>query len=313
MFTIEIDTQEFTQPENLLKDLAMQDCLRLARPHQFIKNGFIFLPIFFGHKLTDPDTFVSVCLAFVSFCLISAAVYCYNDIKDVDEDRRHPTKRYRPIAAGRISMPAAYASMAALLASGLLLSLSFLGLDVVYLLLFYLAINLAYTLKLKQVALIDVTCIAVGFVLRVEVGGLAGNVEVSHWLALMTFLLALFLALGKRYDDFKLSSGGNMMRKSISGYNLEFIQAAMVAMAAVTIVCYIMYAVSPQTVEYYGRNDVYMTTFWVILGILRYLQLTFVLENSGSPTKVMFQDRFIQLIMLGWLATFSYFLYAIPE
>jgi 4-hydroxybenzoate polyprenyltransferase len=176
----------------------------------------------------------------------------------------------------------------------------------------YLFLNLAYSLSLKHVAIIDVVCIATGFVLRVFAGGAAAEVQVSHWLVLMVFLLAIFLALAKRRDDLVLNSQGhNNIRRSLHNYNLDFVSHSMVAMTSITIVSYILYTVSPEVVEKHGTNNLYLTTFWVVIGFLRYMQITFVDQKSGSPTIILLKDAFMQVIIVLWLTTYYLLLYVL--
>ena len=165
-------------------------------------------------------------------------------------------------------------------------------------------INIFYSFKLKHIAIVDIFIIAFGFVLRLFIGGTCGNIELSHWIILMTFLLALFLALAKRRDDVMLSSQGKTLRKNIDGYNYEFISASMILMSGVIIVSYILYTVSNDVVEKFNTSNLYLTSIFVILGILRYMQITFVEQNSGSPTKVVLTDRFLQITILLWLISF---------
>ena len=173
----------------------------------------------------------------------------------------------------------------------------------------YIFLNTFYSLKLKHFAVIDVTTVAIGFVLRVFAGGFAIGILPSHWLVLMTFLLALFMSLAKRRDDLLLARCGNPHRKSLDGYNLEFVSGAMMVMAAVTIVSYILYTVSPDVIQKHGTANLYLSTFWVIIGLLRYMQVTFVREKSGSPTQVLLRDRFLQLVIFLWLLTFLGLIY----
>jgi len=151
--------------------------------------------------------------------------------------------------------------------------------------------------------------IALGFVLRILIGGAVTNTHLSHWIILMTFIFALFLALAKRRDDvLNYLQTGNKARKNIQGYNLEFLNVAITVMATVVVVCYLMYCTSVEIVGRFGDN-VYLTSFFVILGILRYLQLTFVWLISGSPTLVLLRNRFLQLIILGWILSFFVIIY----
>ncbi len=288
---------------------SLNDYIRLVRPHQFVKNLFVFLPSFFGHRLGDPAALWTACLAFAGFCLAGGAVYVFNDLRDVEDDRKHPSKKDRPIASGQVTPGEAVRLIMILLTGALAVALVVADWRYLAVLFSYLGLNVAYSLGLKHKAIVDVSCIAVGFVLRIFAGAIAVEVRPSQWIVLMTFLLALFLALAKRRDDLVLSQEGQRMRKALDGYNLEMVSSAMNLMAAVTIVSYIMYTVSPEVAAYYGSRQLYLTTIWVILGILRYLQVTYVRLKSGSPTKVLLQDRFMQLVVLAWLATFFLVIY----
>ena len=170
--------------------------------------------------------------------------------------------------------------------------------------------NIAYCFKLKHYAIIDVTIIAIGFVLRVLAGGFATDTWVSHWLVLMTFLLALMLAFTKRYDDFSIyEQTGSKPRISITGYNKAFINEATAIVAAITMVCYIMYTMSEEVTARLGTRYLYLTSGWVLAGILRYLQNMIVYNQSGSPTKSLIKDRFIHICVIGWLVSFFVIIY----
>jgi 4-hydroxybenzoate polyprenyltransferase len=192
----------------------------------------------------------------------------------------------------------------------LILSTTSLGISLLFntelftVLLIYFLLNIAYTLKLKHIAILDIFIIASGFVLRLFAGSSVTEIPLSMWIILMTFLLALFLALAKRRDDVLLSLEGQETRKNIDGYNLEFVNASMVLMAGVVIVSYLMYTISPEVEGRLGTEHLYLTSFFVILGIFRYMQITFVEEDSGSPTKVVIRDKFLKLTILFWLISF---------
>ena len=283
--------------------------VQLARPPQYLKNGFIFLPLFFGHRLHDLNAVWAAWWAFVAFCLAASSVYAVNDIHDIQEDRQHPAKKFRPLAAGVLSKSEASLFALVLMALSLAVSLTFLGPVFLLPLAAYLLLNLVYSYGLKHLAIIDVFCIALGFVLRIFAGGLAADVWISHWLVLMTFLLALFLALAKRRDDLLLAANGINVRRSLDNYNLEFISLSMVLMAAVIIVSYILYTVSPEVVSKHGTNNLYLTSIWVVMGLLRYMQITFVEQRSGSPTLILLKDSFLRVIILLWLLSFYLLFY----
>ena len=284
--------------------------VKLARPHQYVKNAFVFLPLFFGWKLTDPAALRSACLAFAAFCLAASAVYVVNDLKDVEEDRAHPTKRNRPLASGALAPGQGLRFAGALLSGAAVLTLVLGSGGFAAILAGYLVINALYSFVLKHRALIDLACIAVGFVLRVFAGGVVTAVTPSHWIVLMTFLLALFLGFAKRRDDLLLSAAGcEKTRRSLDGYNLEFVSASMIIMAAVVIVSYILYTLSPEVIAKHGSDKLYLTAIFVILGVLRYLQITLVECKSGSPTLVLLRDGFVQASLGLWIVSFYLILY----
>lgn len=294
------------------KNLFMEIVI-LLRPHQWLKNLFIFLPVFFDKHLGELAYVIPVIVAFIAFCFVASAIYCFNDIYDVESDRLHPKKCKRPIALGTISKSQGYFIMLFMLLlsfTTILLFLpnrQFLTLGIVA---FYVLINIAYCIRLKQIALLDVFIIAFGFVLRIMVGGVSANIWISQWIVLMTFLLALFLAFAKRRDDVLIyEETGMKARKNINRYNVEFMNQAISIVSAITIVCYILYTVSSEVMLRMNTPYLYITSIWVLLGILRYLQVTIVDVKSGSPTKVLLKDRFIQCAVLGWISTFLIIIY----
>lgn len=288
---------------------AVRGLVRLARPHQYLKNLFVLLPVFFGWKLGDAPAMWGAVKAFVVFCLAASAVYVFNDLRDAAEDRQHPVKRQRPVASGVVSRGLAWGFAAALLGAALLLTPFVPGRNFFAILLAYLVINIAYSLGIKHMAIVDLISIAVGFVLRVFAGGSASGITPSHWIVIMTFLLALFLGLAKRRDDLLLAAGGAKSRKSLDGYSLEFVSLCMAVMGAVVIVSYILYTLSPDVMAKHGTDQLYLTGLWVVAGILRYIQITFVEKRSGSPTQVLLRDAFIQVCIGLWVVSCWLILY----
>ncbi|MCB9233535.1 MAG: decaprenyl-phosphate phosphoribosyltransferase [Bacteroidia bacterium] len=287
----------------------MMEYLKLLRIHQYVKNGFILLPMFFALRITETELLWKTLLVAAGFSLVASSIYILNDLFDVKEDRAHPTKKSRPIASGAISPRNASLLMGLIAAAGLAIIFA-ISQASFYLTLLYLANNLLYSLKLKHIPILDVCMISLGFVLRLFVGAkVATDLPLSMWIILMTYLLALFLGMAKRRDDVLLANEGAKVRKNIDGYNLEFINGAMMIMASVTIVSYISYTISPGITEKFGSNNLYLTVFFVILGILRYMQLTFVEQKSGSPTKILLKDLFLQLTLAGWVIAFILLLY----
>lgn len=292
--------------------MNIRHIIKVARPTHWIKNIFVFLPVFFGGALLNTTEVVAAALTFMSFSLAASAIYCLNDIIDVDADRAHPVKCKRPIASGSITIPQAYGMMTvSLLLSILLMFLLPEGhAKSILVIIAYFVINVAYCLRLKEYAIIDVCIIASGFVLRILAGGYATGVHLSKWIVLMTFLLTLFLAFAKRRDDvLRMNTTGRAPRKNTSRYNLTFINQAITITGSVMVVCYVMYTVSPEIIAQFATDKLYLTSILVILAILRYLQISVVDEKSGDPVKVALSDRATQLILLAWLLSFLIIIY----
>lgn len=291
----------------------MKEIIKLLRPQQWLKNGFVFLPLFFDGKLMDLECLMAALWAFLAFSLAASGIYCLNDLIDVEADRRHPKKCKRPIASGAVSKTVAMLLVAVCLVASM--SVCFLlgsevRMAVILVVAGYFVMNIAYCLRLKQKAIVDVFVISVGFVLRILVGGIATGVVLSQWIVLMTFLLALFLAFAKRRDDVVIYEGtGVLPRKNVDRYNLPFMNQVIGIVSAITIVCYIMYTVSPEVVSRFNSQYVYVTSVFVLAGIVRYLQLTIVDVKSGSPTKVLAHDRFTQLCIGLWIVSFVAIIY----
>ena len=289
----------------------MKPIIQLLRPQQWLKNLFVFLPLFFDRHLFDVDLLVPCILTSIAFCFAASGIYCFNDIQDAEVDRRHPDKCNRPIASGAVGKTTGYIVMAVCL----LVSLALVGVighswPLFLVIGAYIIMNIAYSLKLKHLAIVDVFIIATGFVLRVLAGGFATGILVTHWIVLMTFLLTLFLAFAKRRDDvIEFKASGVVTRKAASHYNLQFLNEAISIVASITMVCYILYSVSPEVVERFDSPYVYLTSLFVLAGIIRYLQLTIVDVKNGNPTRVLLHDRFIQCCIAGWIAAFALIIY----
>lgn len=289
--------------------LKIAAIIKLMRPHQYVKNLFIFLPIFFALKITDIALLTNAFIAFIAFSLTASAIYTLNDYHDIEEDRQHPKKKNRPLASGEISKSQAIVILLILSVTGFILMAS-LSLEATAILIAYVLMNIAYSFHLKHVAILDVMTIAIGFVMRLFTGSAVTGIHLSMWIVIMTFLLALFMALAKRRDDVLIYlDTGKKMRKVIDGYNLQFLDTAMAIMASVVIVAYVIYTTSAEVLARVHSEYLYLTAVFVILGIMRYLQVAFVLKDSGSPTKILLKDRFMQLTLIGWIITFTWILY----
>lgn len=286
----------------------MKQYLKLIRVEQYIKNAFVFAPLFFDSQFLNLDNLINVILAFLCFCTISSSVYIFNDYFDINEDKNHPQKRYRPLASGSISIKNGLVLMLILMISSITVSY-LISVELFLVIISYLALNFLYSKWLKHIAILDVNIIAVGFILRIVAGSVVSDVVPSIWILLITYLLALFLGISKRRTDVILAENGNDVRKNIEGYNLIFIDVILGILASIIIVSYIFYCISPEVQLHYHSKLLYVSIIFVVNGIFRYLKLVFVDQSTYSPTKIVLNDRFIQFTILGWLLLMSYLLY----
>ena len=289
---------------------TLKNIFTLIRPHHYIKNLFIFLPLFFAGQIKNPNLLISALIAFMAFSLSASCIYILNDYKDIEEDRQHPKKKYRPLASGTISKKSATSIMFIFIIIGIF-TMAILSLEALAILGAYIILNICYSYYLKHIAILDINIIATGFVLRLFVGSAVTGIQLSMWIVIMTFLLALFLALAKRRDDVLIFlDTGNRMRKVVDGYNLPLIDGAMMIMASVVIVAYILYTTSNDVIQRLHSEHLYLTALFVILGILRYLQIVFVEQNGGSPNNILLKDKFIQVTILAWILSFVLIIYS---
>ena len=292
----------------------MKNLIRLIRPKQWIKNLIVLLPVFFGGALLHPSAIYAGLITTLSFSFAASSIYCLNDIIDIEDDKHHPIKCNRPLASGAISIPQGYTLMVLMLI--LSMASTFLlydhQLETAGVIAFYWLLNIGYCLKLKQYAIIDVCIVAFGFVLRVLAGGISTSIHLSKWIVLMTFLLMLFLSFAKRRDHVvRMNETGHAPRQNTIRYNLTFINQAITITSSVTLVCYIMYTVSPETIQNFHTDYLYLTSVFVLVGLLRYIQIAVVDKKSGDPTKVILRDRFTQLIVLAFGLAFLFIIYVL--
>lgn len=294
----------------------MKDIIKLLRPYQWLKNLFVFAPVFFNGSVLDIDYLLPSFMVFFSFCMAASSIYCFNDIYDAETDRMHPIKRNRPIASGAVSKNMGYCLVIICLVLSIIMIFSFCWhsdsarIIIFTLIIFYVLLNIAYCVWLKHKAIVDVFIIAMGFVIRIYAGGAATGIELTNWLVLMTFLLALFLAFAKRRDDVAMyETTGKVVRDNITRYTLDYMNQVIGIIASVTMVCYIMYTVSPEVIDRFHSSKIYLTSVFVLAGIVRYLQVTMVDVKSGSPTKVLLHDKFIQSCVFGWILSFVLIIY----
>jgi decaprenyl-phosphate phosphoribosyltransferase len=279
----------------------------LMRPRQWVKNTFVFAPLFFTPLVLSMETAIATVIAFVSFCCVSSGIYCLNDLRDRDSDRKHPKKRLRPLASGQVTAPAAVILSFLLLAVGFGVSVMKIPMVAVVLVV-YVAVNVAYSLWLKNIAIIDVLVISFGFVLRVYAGAFVIGVTPTPWIQICAGLLALFIALAKRRDDVVLEIGTEH-RVSLSGYTRLFLDVCIGVTLSALLVSYMIFTLNDEAMDRLGSDGLFLTVPFVIAGIFRYLQLTLVFERSGSPTELIFKDGFLILSVAGWLLVYGYLIY----
>jgi decaprenyl-phosphate phosphoribosyltransferase len=283
--------------------------VRTVRPHQWVKNVFVLAPLFFAKDLFEPRLFLRAAGAFGVFCVLAGAVYTINDIADAEADRRHPVKRFRPIASGRISARSARVLAVVLVALGLA-GAAYGPLPFFAVALFYFAQNLAYSFKLKHYAYLDVAIIATGFVLRVVGGGFGTHVRVSSYLIVCTALLALFLGFGKRRHELAVAAvRAKEQRAALSGYTARGLDVALAVTGVATVGTYLAYTVDADTRAYFGSDQLYLTTVFVVLAVLRFLHLVRSRPHAESPTQEMLRDGPFVAAVLVWVGVVVYIVY----
>lgn len=295
------------EPRSSVSEL--RGLIRTIRPHQWIKNIFVLAPVVFATKLFDPVMLSNALVAFVAFCLLAGAVYTFNDLTDVAADRQHPVKRQRPIASGRVRESVARAFAIALvvisLGAALWVSPWFAVIATGYFLL-----NIAYTLRLKNVAYVDVGCIALGFVLRVLGGGAATRIEVSWYLFACTALLALFLGFGKRRHELTTAAARRgQQRAALETYTKRGLDAALMATASATVLTYLVYTLDPSTRAFFRAGVLWPTTLFVILGVARFIHIVRFRPKAESPTQEMLSDGPMVAIVLLWIVVVIWLVY----
>lgn len=285
----------------------IQDYSRLLRPLHWVKNGVIAIPLFFTPESVSSHTVSSVLIAIVAFCLVASAIYIINDWVDRFTDVIHPIKRLRPLASGAVRPSVAWILVSLLMLGGFSVGAT-LGASLLPYLASYAAINIAYSLYLKHYAIIDVCIISLGFIIRVQAGVAVIDAVASPWILILTGLLAMFLALAKRRDDFVLHVDREH-RRSLGGYNAAFLDLSVAIMLGALLVAYLIYTTDAAVIAHYGSRRLHYTAIFVAAGILRYLQITIVEQRSGSPTEVIMSDRFLLSTFFAWLISFGILIY----
>jgi 4-hydroxybenzoate polyprenyltransferase len=285
--------------------------VRTMRPRQWVKNVFVGAPLVFSRHLDDPAYVLRAAIAVLAFCMLSAAVYAFNDVRDADADRQHATKRFRPVAARELSERAA-TIWAAILAVAALAGCLALDWKLGGIAALYLAQNLAYSLGLKKIAFIDVGLIASGFLLRVLAGAAAIAVPASRWLLLCTALLALYLGLGKRGHELTWAArtqSATATRAALAGYRIEVVRIAMVVLAVVTCAAFVAYTLWPHTIAFFGTDRLVYVAPFVAIGVARFMILALWRPGDESPTDAMLRDRWFLLALAAAVAMTLYAIY----
>lgn len=279
----------------------MAELLRLMRPYQWVKNAFVFTGLLFGHAWGDAALDAKAVLAFAAFCLVSSAIYTFNDIADLEQDRQHPAKRGRPLAAGTVSVAAAATLAAALGVAGL--ALGFAASPMVFAILtVYALMNVAYTLKLKHVVILDVFIIAAGFMLRILAGTLGIGIPPSQWLLLCGLMVTLFLGFAKRRAEIlELREDGAAHRKVLEHYSPLLLDKMIVITASGVILSYSLYTMNPDTVRIHGTSNLIYTVPFVMYGVFRYIYLLHHQRRGGDPSHDLVRDPHLFAAVGVWL------------
>lgn len=280
--------------------VVLEGLLTSVRPRQWSKNLIVLAPLAFSQRLTDPPSVRQALAALSVFTAAAAAIYLFNDLIDRPQDRLHPLKRHRPLAAGTLAPRTAMVA-AILLATTALVAATILGLRFAILLAAYLVANCLYSGFLKRVVILDVMIVSFGFVLRVGAGAAAIGVEVSTWLLLCTSFVSLLLAFSKRRHELVLLPGAGQ-RAVLSSYRLAFLDPVIGALTAATILSYSLYAVAPETVEKFDTHSLIYTLPFVLYGVFRFLHLVYHVENERSPTETMLSDKPFLFNILLWIS-----------
>jgi 4-hydroxybenzoate polyprenyltransferase len=279
------------------------------RPRQWTKNLFVFPAIVFAQRLSDEGAVVWTLAAFIIFCFLSSSVYIVNDIADAEQDRRHPTKRNRPVASGRL--PVAIALPFSMLLAAFSIALAFaINRQFVLYAAAYLGLNLLYSFSLKHIVILDVLMVAIFFVLRAVAGAAAINAYISHWLLICTFLLALFIALSKRRHELVLlENNAASHRASLTEYSPYLLDQMIAVVTASTVMGYTLYTVDQDTVMKFGTDHLVYTVPFVVFGIFRYLYLIHQKGEGGDPDRIVVSDRPFLINFLLWAAVVVFAVY----
>lgn len=287
----------------------MRHLIASMRPQQWIKNLFLFAALVFSGHLFDPSDITLVVAGFFCFSFVASGIYLFNDISDIHQDKLHPIKSLRPLPAGKLSVSTAYTALFTLSLVGLA-GAWFLKPAFAAILLTYTVINIFYSLKLKEIVILDVMTIAAGFVLRVVGGAVLIGVPTSEWLIICTVLLSLFLGFGKRRNEITiLHADANSHRVVLEHYSPHFLDQMIGIVTASTVMSYALYTISDETVRKFGTTHLIYTVPFVLYGIFRYLYLVHKMVEGGNPTKLALADRPLLINIVLWILSVSIIIY----
>jgi 4-hydroxybenzoate polyprenyltransferase len=285
--------------------------IALMRPKQWVKNGFVVVPVFFsGH--VDLPLAASALVATISFCLLASVIYIFNDLCDLEDDKRHEKKRFRPLPSGRIAVPAAVAlGIALLLASVAAPALAGLPIRFFFLAALFAAFNLAYSLGMKHIPILELFILSSGYVLRLIAGSTIVGEALSSWIVVCTGLVSMMLAVGKRRGDVANALDQTGGRRSLQHYSLPYLDQLTTLLAAATFVTYLLFCISDYAMQRFGA-DVTITSIFVLFGIFRFLQILTVESGGDSPTDIVVDDGPLRIAIFMWLLTFFVIIYVTP-
>ena len=285
----------------------LKHVISLIRVKHWIKNCLIFLPAFFGGVIKEPEVLKNLLLIFLCFSFTASLVYVFNDLMDLEKDKVHPKKKNRALASGNLSVKQAYILFAAIFLIVVLLS-TLLPVNVVIITAIYLIINILYSLGLKKVPILELFIVAVGFLFRIFIGGFGAEVEPSKWIVMLTFFGALYIVITKRKGEL-LNIEADNSRDVLKQYSLEYLNLAMIILATVSIVAYIMYTVEPDVISRFATDKIYLTSFIAIFILLRHLQQTIKFNKTESPVEYLYKDKVNLIAILVWLLVFYILIY----
>ena len=283
--------------------------INLIRLNHWVKNLFIFIPLFFSGEFFDTDKSLNTFYGIICFSLISSFVYIINDVFDIEFDKNHPEKKNRPIPSGKISIIKSIIIGICLLSIGLI-CIWIISFNSFILCVIYVVLNILYSMKLKKIPIIDFLVVSIGFVIRIIIGGDLGNVELTQWMIILIFLLSLFVVVSKRRDDvYQYEVHKKINRIVIVEYSLDYIDKLLSIISSTLLVSYLMFILSDEIISKFSSEYLIISFLFVLIGVFRYNQITYVKNKSGSPIKLIFKDSFLIVTVLLWILTFFISLY----